>query len=165
MAMFEAAHAVHCEESGPLLELANAWLDTLGPEALAAAPSLRRLELHLLRRGMVGELREVREFRRTREDGISLHSDASAEEISVRPIVRRQFCLLGPRGAATYEYISRALLELSGNVRERRTDGRGVLRQRDIDPEQIVRSPVRGDQLCLLGPRRSASGEDIGRAL
>ncbi|SEG99600.1 CDP-glycerol glycerophosphotransferase [Nonomuraea solani] len=57
------------EECAELLELSGAWLAELGPHALATAPSLRRLELHLLRRGLVAELREVREFRRTREDG------------------------------------------------------------------------------------------------
>ncbi|MEV1166790.1 glycosyltransferase family 2 protein [Nonomuraea sp. NPDC049784] len=58
-----------CEGSGPLLELAHAWLAELSPKSLATAPSLRRLELHLLRHGMVSELCEVREFRRTCEDG------------------------------------------------------------------------------------------------
>ncbi|MGW4793108.1 glycosyltransferase family 2 protein [Nonomuraea sp. NPDC004297] len=59
----------HCEgDPGPLLELGRSWLAALGPNVLAAAPSLRRLELHLLRRGLVAELRAVREFRRGRED-------------------------------------------------------------------------------------------------
>jgi CDP-glycerol glycerophosphotransferase len=59
----------HCEgDPGPLLELAHSWLATLGPHVLDSAPSLRRLELHLLRRGLVAELRTVREFRRGRED-------------------------------------------------------------------------------------------------
>ncbi|MEV4578659.1 glycosyltransferase family 2 protein [Nonomuraea jabiensis] len=57
------------DEPGALLELADAWLASLSPKALATAPSLRRLELHLLRRGLVAELRKVREFRRTCEDG------------------------------------------------------------------------------------------------
>ncbi|MGW3343080.1 glycosyltransferase family 2 protein [Nonomuraea rubra] len=58
-----------CEgDPGPLLELAHAWLAALGPHVLESAPSLRRLELHLLRRGLVAELRTVREFRRGRED-------------------------------------------------------------------------------------------------
>ncbi|MFG1707178.1 glycosyltransferase family 2 protein [Nonomuraea sp. M3C6] len=57
-----------CEESGPLLELADAWVASLGANVLATAPSLRRLELHLLGRGLVEELRAVRQFRRTRED-------------------------------------------------------------------------------------------------
>ncbi|GAA2880985.1 glycosyltransferase family 2 protein [Nonomuraea rubra] len=58
-----------CEgDPGPLLELAHAWLAALGPHVLDSAPSLRRLELHLLRRGLVAELRTVREFRRGRED-------------------------------------------------------------------------------------------------
>ncbi|MEQ4715095.1 glycosyltransferase family 2 protein [Nonomuraea sp. B19D2] len=65
--LFQALEAG--EESGSLLELADAWLAALSPKALATAPSLRRLELHLLRRGMVAELCKVREFRRTREDG------------------------------------------------------------------------------------------------
>ncbi|MGR6923986.1 glycosyltransferase family 2 protein [[Actinomadura] parvosata] len=59
----------HCEgDPGPLLELGHAWLAALGPHVLDSAPSLRRLELHLLRRGLVAELRTVREFRRGRED-------------------------------------------------------------------------------------------------
>ncbi|WP_052423018.1 glycosyltransferase family 2 protein [Nonomuraea candida] len=58
-----------CEgDPGPLLELAHDWMNTLGPHVPAAAPSLRRLELHLLRRGLLPELRAVREFRRGRED-------------------------------------------------------------------------------------------------
>ncbi|MEV0824553.1 glycosyltransferase family 2 protein [Nonomuraea rubra] len=58
-----------CEgDPGPLLELAHAWLAALGPHVLESAPSLRRLELHLVRRGLVAELRTVREFRRGRED-------------------------------------------------------------------------------------------------
>ncbi|MEV0380156.1 glycosyltransferase family 2 protein [Nonomuraea sp. NPDC050643] len=58
----------HCEDPGPLLELSGGWLAELGPRVLAGAPSLRRLELHLLRRGLVAELRTVRQFRRARED-------------------------------------------------------------------------------------------------
>ncbi|MFD0467626.1 hypothetical protein ACFQ0B_04390 [Nonomuraea thailandensis] len=59
----------HCEgDPGPLLELAHEWLAALGPHVLGSAPSLRRLELHLLRRGLLAELRTVREFRRGRED-------------------------------------------------------------------------------------------------
>ncbi|MEV4110832.1 glycosyltransferase family 2 protein [Nonomuraea sp. NPDC049695] len=65
--LFQALEAG--EESGLLLQLADAWLTTLSPKALATAPSLRRLELHLIRRGMVDELRQVREFRRACEDG------------------------------------------------------------------------------------------------
>ncbi|MEV4168569.1 glycosyltransferase family 2 protein [Nonomuraea sp. NPDC049709] len=58
-----------CEEDPePLLELGRAWQAELGPHVLATAPSLRRLELHLLGRGLVAELRTVREFRRGRED-------------------------------------------------------------------------------------------------
>lgn len=56
------------EEPGPLLELGRSWLAELGPHVLAAASSLRRLEVHLLRRGLTQELRTVREFRRGRED-------------------------------------------------------------------------------------------------
>ncbi|MFG2077298.1 glycosyltransferase family 2 protein [Nonomuraea maritima] len=55
-------------EPGPLLDLAHAWLAELNPQVLAAAPSLRRLELHLMRRGLLAELRRVREFRRGRND-------------------------------------------------------------------------------------------------
>ncbi|GAA3718358.1 hypothetical protein GCM10022224_100120 [Nonomuraea antimicrobica] len=58
-----------CEgDCGPLLELGRSWMAELGPHVLATAPSLRRLELHLLRRGLVRELRAVREFRRGREE-------------------------------------------------------------------------------------------------
>ncbi|MEV0617347.1 glycosyltransferase family 2 protein [Nonomuraea sp. NPDC050404] len=58
-----------CEgDPGPVLELGRAWLAALGPHVLASAPSLRRLELHLLRRGLITELCTVREFRRGRED-------------------------------------------------------------------------------------------------
>ncbi|MEU6716274.1 glycosyltransferase [Nonomuraea sp. NPDC046802] len=57
------------EDSGPLLELADAWLSELSPRVLATAPSLRRLELHLLSRGLVRELCQVRDFRRAREEG------------------------------------------------------------------------------------------------
>lgn len=56
------------EDPGPLLDLGRAWLAELGPHVLAGAPSLRRLELHLLRRGLIRELRTVREFRRGREE-------------------------------------------------------------------------------------------------
>ncbi|MFG1698137.1 glycosyltransferase family 2 protein [Nonomuraea sp. NPDC049309] len=55
-------------DPGPLLELGRTWLAELGPHVLASAPSLRRLELHLLRRGLLRELRTVRDFRRGRED-------------------------------------------------------------------------------------------------
>ncbi|SDH87512.1 glycosyltransferase family 2 protein [Nonomuraea jiangxiensis] len=66
--LFQALEA--CEDDpGPLLELSNAWVSALGANVLATAPSLRRLELHLLGRGLVAELRAIREFRRTREDG------------------------------------------------------------------------------------------------
>ncbi|MEW9546842.1 glycosyltransferase family 2 protein [Nonomuraea sp. NPDC050783] len=64
--LFQALEA--SEEPGPLLDLARAWLAELGAEALAAAPSLRRLELHLLARGLPAELRQVREFRRARAE-------------------------------------------------------------------------------------------------
>ncbi|MEV3983735.1 glycosyltransferase [Nonomuraea sp. NPDC049758] len=57
------------EDLVPLLGLADAWLDELSPRALTGAPSLRRLELHLVRRGMIDELRAVRDFRRSRVDG------------------------------------------------------------------------------------------------
>ncbi|MFC4111787.1 glycosyltransferase family 2 protein [Nonomuraea zeae] len=57
------------DETGPLLALADAWVGELGPKVLATAPSLRRLELHLLRRGLVAELRRVRDFRRAHADG------------------------------------------------------------------------------------------------
>ncbi|MEV0313800.1 glycosyltransferase family 2 protein [Nonomuraea fuscirosea] len=56
------------EEAGPLLDLGRAWMAALGPHVLASAPSLRRLELHLLGRGLISELRAVRDFRRGRED-------------------------------------------------------------------------------------------------
>ncbi|TDD39590.1 glycosyltransferase [Nonomuraea terrae] len=56
------------EDPGPLLDLGRAWLAELSPHVLATAPSLRRLELHLLRRGLLAELRAVREFRRGRDD-------------------------------------------------------------------------------------------------
>ncbi|MCK2221433.1 glycosyltransferase [Actinomadura sp. ATCC 31491] len=62
--LFQALEA--SEEPEPLLDLARAWLAELGPRALAGAPSLRRLELHLMARGLVAELREVRDFRRSR---------------------------------------------------------------------------------------------------
>jgi glycosyltransferase involved in cell wall biosynthesis len=57
------------EEPEPLLDLARSWLAELGPNALATAPSLRRLELHLIARGLVNELRTIRDFRRSRVDG------------------------------------------------------------------------------------------------
>ncbi|WP_188191028.1 glycosyltransferase family 2 protein [Nonomuraea sp. SYSU D8015] len=56
------------EEPEPLLDLARAWMAALSPHALATAPSLRRLELHLMARGLVRELRTIRDFRRSRED-------------------------------------------------------------------------------------------------
>jgi CDP-glycerol glycerophosphotransferase len=56
------------EEPGPVLDLARAWVAELGQHAVDTAPSLRRLELHLIGRGLVAELRKVREFRRARED-------------------------------------------------------------------------------------------------
>ncbi|MFI6918424.1 glycosyltransferase family 2 protein [Nonomuraea spiralis] len=69
--LFQALEAA--QEAGedlvPLLALSDAWLDELSPRALTTAPSLRRLELHLLRRGLIGELRSVRDFRRSRADG------------------------------------------------------------------------------------------------
>ncbi|MEO3799060.1 glycosyltransferase family 2 protein [Nonomuraea sp. B1E8] len=57
----------NCDECGPVVELAHAWLAELSVRALATAPSLRRLELHLVKRGLVAELRKVRAFRRARE--------------------------------------------------------------------------------------------------
>ncbi|MEU6725180.1 glycosyltransferase family 2 protein [Nonomuraea wenchangensis] len=57
-----------CVEPGPLLDLARAWVAELGPRAVATAPSLRRLELHLMTRGLVAELRKVRDFRRARAE-------------------------------------------------------------------------------------------------
>lgn len=56
------------EEPEPLLELGRAWVAELGPRAVETAPSLRRLELHLLTRGLVAELRTIRDFRRARVD-------------------------------------------------------------------------------------------------
>jgi CDP-glycerol glycerophosphotransferase len=67
--LFLALEHAEDDETGPLLELAGEWLDTLSQVALASVPSLRRLELHLLERGLVEELREVRRFRRAAVDG------------------------------------------------------------------------------------------------
>ncbi|HEX4817350.1 MAG TPA: glycosyltransferase, partial [Nonomuraea sp.] len=64
--LFQALEAAR--EPQPLLDLARAWVAELGPGAVAAAPSLRRLELHLIGRGLVDELRKVRDFRRSRVD-------------------------------------------------------------------------------------------------
>lgn len=64
--LFQALEA--SEEPEQLLGLAQSWVAELGRQALATAPSLRRLELHLLARGLVAELRAIREFRRSRED-------------------------------------------------------------------------------------------------
>ncbi|MER7501073.1 glycosyltransferase family 2 protein [Nonomuraea pusilla] len=57
------------DDCAHLLRLARDWQDELSPEALASAPSLRRLELHLVKRGRLKELRKVREFRRASADG------------------------------------------------------------------------------------------------
>ncbi|MBF8187636.1 glycosyltransferase family 2 protein [Nonomuraea sp. K274] len=56
------------ERPAALLELAHEWVATLGAKSLATAPSLRRLELHLLGRGLIRELCTVRDFRRARVD-------------------------------------------------------------------------------------------------
>ncbi|WP_170223492.1 glycosyltransferase family 2 protein [Nonomuraea turkmeniaca] len=56
------------EEPGPVLDLARSWVAELGQNVLESAPSLRRLELHLIGRGLVAEFRKVRAFRRARED-------------------------------------------------------------------------------------------------
>lgn len=66
--LFQALEQAREEETGPLLDLARQWLAVLSPGVLAAAPSLRRLELHLLERGLVGQLRQVRDFRRASAD-------------------------------------------------------------------------------------------------
>ncbi|MEU7896735.1 glycosyltransferase family 2 protein [Nonomuraea sp. NPDC049152] len=55
-------------DSGPedreeLLELGRTWLAGLRRSVVKEAPALRRLELHLLRRGLADELREVRRYR------------------------------------------------------------------------------------------------------
>ena len=52
-----------------VLVLARRWLAELSPRARAGAPSLRRLELHLVERGLVNELRRVRDFRRSSAEG------------------------------------------------------------------------------------------------
>jgi CDP-glycerol glycerophosphotransferase len=56
-------------DAAPVLDLARQWLAELSPAALTAAPSLRRLELHLVRRGLIKELRRVRNFRRAATEG------------------------------------------------------------------------------------------------
>ncbi|MGN9836609.1 glycosyltransferase family 2 protein [Nonomuraea sp. H19] len=57
------------EEPEQLLDLARSWVAELGQKTLEDAPSLRRLELHLLSRGLVAELRKIRQFRRSCVDG------------------------------------------------------------------------------------------------
>jgi CDP-glycerol glycerophosphotransferase len=88
--LFQALEA--CDESGPLLELGAAWLAALSPKALATAPSLRRLELHLLRHGMVRELRKVRAFRRAREESARIvpRGRGDAEWYGDYPFFRRR---------------------------------------------------------------------------
>ncbi|TMR98104.1 glycosyltransferase family 2 protein [Nonomuraea basaltis] len=61
--------ALEASDEPEVLDLARSWVAELGPRALAGAPSLRRLELHLIERGLVAELRAVRDFRRSRVDG------------------------------------------------------------------------------------------------
>jgi hypothetical protein len=56
-------------DSAPMMELGRRWVAELGPETIAAAPSLRRLELHLVERGLIKELRQVRAFRRAAVEG------------------------------------------------------------------------------------------------
>ncbi|WP_219471737.1 glycosyltransferase family 2 protein [Nonomuraea rhizosphaerae] len=68
--LFQALERAEGEEVEALLDLADEWLDGVSRAALGSVPSLRRLELHLLRRGLVEELREVRRFRRERADGV-----------------------------------------------------------------------------------------------
>ncbi|MEV0146638.1 MULTISPECIES: glycosyltransferase family 2 protein [unclassified Nonomuraea] len=63
--LFQALECAADHELEPLLDLARQWLAVLNPGVLATAPSLRRLELHLVERGLVKELRGVREFRRS----------------------------------------------------------------------------------------------------
>lgn len=67
--LFQALEDAADGDSGPALEVARQWLAELGPDVIAAAPSLRRLELHLVERGLVKELRQVREFRRASAEG------------------------------------------------------------------------------------------------
>ncbi|WP_433512627.1 glycosyltransferase family 2 protein [Nonomuraea sp. CA-143628] len=67
--LFQALEYAEDDEVGPLLELSQEWLAGLSPVALGEVASLRRLELHLLSRGLVEELRVVRRFRRDSVDG------------------------------------------------------------------------------------------------
>ncbi|WP_336213042.1 glycosyltransferase family 2 protein [Nonomuraea sp. LPB2021202275-12-8] len=56
-------------DAGPVLDLARQWVAELSPAARAAAPSLRRLELHLVQRGLIKQLCRVRNFRRASPEG------------------------------------------------------------------------------------------------
>ncbi|WP_113700387.1 glycosyltransferase family 2 protein [Nonomuraea lactucae] len=66
--LFQALEEARDEDIAPLHDLARQWLAVLSPAVLASAPSLRRLELHLMERGLIKELRGVREFRRNCSD-------------------------------------------------------------------------------------------------
>ncbi|HUR06225.1 MAG TPA: glycosyltransferase family 2 protein [Nonomuraea sp.] len=67
--LFQALEYCQDDQIGPLLELSEQWLAGMSPVALGSVASLRRLELHLLGRGLVEELREVRRFRRDSVNG------------------------------------------------------------------------------------------------
>lgn len=66
--LFQALEQAREEDVPPLHDLARQWLAVLSPAVLGTAPSLRRLELHLMERGLIRQLREVREFRRATAD-------------------------------------------------------------------------------------------------
>lgn len=67
--LFQALEQAERDEIPALVDLGRQWVATLSPDVIAAASSLRRLELHLIERGLVKQLREVRKFRRAAVNG------------------------------------------------------------------------------------------------
>ena len=118
-------------EIGPLLDLARQWLAELTPGALAAAPSLRRLELHLVRRGLIKELRRVRNFRRAATDGTR-----------IVPRGRRR-----PAGTATTRTSATARLAIPDEVydAQRRAQAAGHGRGVRVDRHGFVLRGAGGD--------------------
>ncbi|MGV9304638.1 glycosyltransferase family 2 protein [Nonomuraea sp. NPDC003727] len=61
--LLQAVADSSADDRGELLELGRNWLSGLRRSVVKEAPALRRLELHLLRKGLVKELAEVRKYR------------------------------------------------------------------------------------------------------
>src|SRR5262249_49658812 len=102
---------------------------------------------------------------RSDHGGVAGERDGSAEEIEGSPVGGDELGLLAPDRTAADEDVRRALARVGAYAILPRPNDDGIAGERDGVAEGVARGSVRGGELGLLGPHRTAADEDVGRAL